>query len=411
MRTLLKSKIATDIFLVWIILMQYLLLGGSPLDVQLGWPSHQLTTNYSYGFIRRGFMGTLVSLFSQAFQTDTRTIIYWVQILGTIVYVALLLSFLFYFVNRIDGYFASMMAFLFVVMGGASLYFSDWGESDIYLISLTLVICLLIITDKFLWLVPFLVAICIMIHEGYVLMFFGLVVALLLYRIAFGSSPEGKKKYWICLLITGLTAFGLFIYFYFFSVRVSRDHIDEILRNAEQILRVPLQIENLKYIYAGTDLPQNAMWAEGKPTLEFTARMICVLLNIIVCLPVIIILVRFWKIVLKNNTDKKKKILLVTCLSCQLFILPLVLIQSDQARWFSDFVYFNFLFIASVLCIGDEKLSSAAEMYFKPSAVKILLISSYFVFFLNPDLQAISNHYRKPAQEITLFLARALGLI
>ena len=411
MKAFLKSKKATNILLVWIILMQYLLIGGSPFSMQLGWPSHQLMANYSYGFIRRGFMGSLVALLSQAFQTDPRTIIFWTQFLGTLVFAAFLLFFLFYFIKRIDGSFARMMALFVAVMGGASIYFYDWGELDIFMIPLTLIVCLLIIKDKFLWLVPFLVAVCILIHEGYVLMFFGLIVALLLYRIAFGASQEIQKKYWICLLLTGLTAFGLFIYFYFCSVQVSKDHIDEIIRNAEQILRVPLQIENLYYIFAGTGLPQNAMWVDGKPTFEFIIRMICVFMNLIVCLPVIVLLVGFWRMVLRSNEDKKKKILLVICLACQLLIVPLVLIQTDEARWFSDFIYFNFLFIASVLCIGDERFSSAAEKYFKPTVVKVILITSYFIFFLNPELQTISDHYRRPAEVIMVFLARTFGFV
>ena len=287
-----------------------------------------------------------------------------------------------------------MMILLFIALGTIGFYFDRWGELDMFLISLSLLACFLIIRDKFLWLVPLLVAVCVMIHEGYVLMYFGIIMALLLYRAAVATG-KNKKKYWICLFATGLIASILFVYFYFFSVSVSSVHINEILANEESILGVPSLVDHMNYIYTGIS---------KIPTEFFYLNIFVVTMNLLVCLPVILIMIDFWRMVIQQNTDKRKKILIALCISLQFLTIPMVLIQTDQARWFYDFVFFNFIFITSVICIGDKEFSHAAEKCFSPSVGKAILFVFYFIFFLNPHIQTISCYYLDPAFYLTALL-------
>jgi hypothetical protein len=301
-----------------------------------------------------------------------------------------------------------MMILLFVAMGGIGFYFFYWGEMDIFMISISVVACMLIIKNKNIWIIPFLSAICVMIHDGYVLMYFGVLMALLLFRATTEEDKDNKKRFWICLFSTGILTTALFIYFYFFSVSVSRVHIDEILASAEHILRTPLHEGNMKYIFAGNGVPNDAMWVQGNPTPYFLFRMISVCLNILVCLPIIVLLSRFWKNVLRHTIDRRRKVITIVCLAFQLLSIPLVLIQTDQARWFYDVVYFNFLFTSSVMCIGSKEISLAARKFFTPSIGKCVLFIFYFIFFMNPDLQSISSYYITPAKEFLSFVLRII---
>lgn len=90
--------------------------------------------------------------------------------------------------------------------------------------------------------------------------------------------------------------------------------------------------------------------------------------------------------------------LIKLCLCAQLLTLPLVLTQTDESRWFYDVVFFNFLFITSVLCIDGKNLSFATDKHFKPSVGKAVLIVFYFIFFLHPDLQFINQFYSSVAE-------------
>ena len=407
MKALLRNKKIILLFFGLIVLIQYLILGGSALMRLTGWPSQELTVNYSFGFIRRGFIGSFITLISRLFPIDIHTIIVFTQLFGTIVFVGLLFFIFFYVMKKNDNASTIQIILLFLAMGSIGFYFADWGEMDIFMLSISLVSCLLIIKDKFIWLVPLLTAVCVMIHEGYVFMYFGIIVALLLYRAAMETNLEKKKKYWLCLFSTGFLAASLFIYFYFFSISISKNHIDEIIANAEHILNSQVYTNNLKYIYEGNTLPNSPMWVNRAPTHEFFIRMFAVMMNTLVCLPVISILNDFWKMVMKNTPDKKRRRLIALCLSCQMFTIPLVLMQTDQSRWFYDIVFFNFLFITSVLCIGSKEFSSAAETHMKPTIGKVILIAFYLVFFSNPNLQLISQHYQTAAritQEILSFL-------
>jgi hypothetical protein len=155
-------------------------------------------------------------------------------------------------------------------------------------------------------------------------------------------------------------------------------------------------------------MPYEPMWAGRIPTEYFYLNMFGVLMNLLVCLPVILIMIDFWRMVIRQNTDKRKKIFIALCVSLQLLTIPIVLIQTDQARWFYDFVFFNFIFITSVICIGDKEFSHAAEKCFSPSIGKVILFVSYFIFFLNPHVQSISRYYMTPAMELTSLIIKAL---
>jgi hypothetical protein len=406
MKAFLSNKKVILLFLGWVVLVQYLLMAKPFFVFYPGWPSHEVTVNYSYGFIRRGFIGTLVALMSRILPVDIQTVIWGTQLLGTLFLTVLLFIFFYYMIKHIANLYAAMIIILFATLGGIGFYFYNWGQLDIFMLSLTIVACFLIIRDKYLWLIPLLMGVCVMIHEGYVMMYFGIVMALLVYRSAVSTDTDKKKKYWLCIFSAGLVASALFVYFYFFSVSVSRVHIDEILANAEQILKIPLQTDNMKYIFARSALPYDMMWVEGKPTIHFLIRMIVLCMNCIVCLPVIILMIGFWKTVLRQTSDKKKKRITVLCLTFQLLTLPLVLLHSDQARWFYDIVYFNFLFISSVLCIGDDAFSAAAEKHFKPSIAKLAIFSFYFVIYLTPNLWSINFLYMEPAKNLVNMLIR-----
>ncbi len=404
MKEFLKRKSIFGLFLGYCVLIQFLMLGSPENALIVEWPAHELTANYSYGFIRRGLMGTVVQLVSQALRADTLEIIFLTQFMGTIVFVALLIFFFFLILKKTNTAASKMMILLFVAMGGIGFYFFRWGEMDIFMISISLVSCILIIKSKYIWLIPFFSAVCVMIHEGYVMMYFGIIMALLLYRATMEEDKDNKKKFWICLFSTGILTTALFIYFYFFSVSVSKVHIDEILANAEQNLRILLQEVNMRYIYAGDGLPSAAMWVKGKPTDEFFIRMVILCLNILVCLPIIILLIRFWNNVLRHTIDRRRKVITIVCLAFQLLTIPLVLVQTDQARWFYAVVYFNFLFTSSVMCIGNKEISLAASKFFTPSIGKWILFVFYFLFFMSPHLQSISSYYIPPAKEIMFYV-------
>ena len=408
METLLKKKSIVYFFLASIVLLQFVITGTNPLELHANWSSHELLVDYSYGFIRRGLMGSLVTLLSRIFQADIYTVIIFTKLAGTIVFVALLFFYIYYFIKHTNARYAVVMVTLFVAMGGFSFYFLAWGEMDIYLLALTITACFLIIKDRFLWLVPFLVAACVMIHEGYVLMYFGIIIAILFYRATVDEDPKKRKKYWIILLSTGLVASILFIYFYFFSTQVSSIHIDEVIRKTKQVLNEDFHIPDLKYIYVGNSEPNFAMWVDGKPTGHFLVRVLAVAMNTIVCLPIIIILFNFWKTVISKNAERNKRLIIVLCVASQLLTVPLVISHLDQARWFYDVVFFNFLFITAVICIGDKSILFAAEKYFKPTVITVAVIIFYFIICSFMDMQKINELYFQP---ISFFLKPFVQLI
>ena len=111
----------------------------------------------------------------------------------------------------------NILLLLFASTDLIGFYFWDWGEPDVVMIPITIIACILIIKNKYIWLIPVLLSLCMMIHEAYVMMYFSVVIGLLFIRYT-SSSGKDKKRYLSCLLTTGLLCSLLFIYFYFFTV-------------------------------------------------------------------------------------------------------------------------------------------------------------------------------------------------
>lgn len=353
------------------------------------WQSTELTVNYTYGFVRRGFMGSITYAVSQIFSLDYAKAICIVQFIGEIIFVALFLSFLYRVLRKTDD--LAIGIILVVSMNVIGFYVRDWGELDIFMISLTIIMLYLLFNNRCLWLIPIIAGICECIHEGYALMYFGIIFSALLYK-AFIENDKKKKKYlWAILLLTGALVSCLFLYFYFFSkINVPFEKMYENIH--DEIGDIALYY-NLAYIYNNGDAPLLAMWLNNRPTLEFIKRMMADFLNLIVCLPMIVMAISFWKRLIADKVTIKNKLKYSVIPLFGFLILPLVFIQTDQARWFYDFVLFELFLISFVAINEDSATIKKCCGSFKHSSTKLILFCIYFVAFVSPEKQLISYWY------------------
>lgn len=366
----------------------------SPFELQHEWQVNELSFNYSYGFIKRGFVGSIVKLISSIFNIDYVTAIIIVQFVGELVFATLLFGFIIYAVKKINNKKANFIILLFFSFHIIGAYCFDWGEPDIYLISITVLMCLILLHNRFLCTIPILSAVCVMIHEGYPLMYFGIPMALLFYKTF--EEKDNKKRIYkgILFFVTGFTVSGLFIYFYFFSnnyVKCSSEAFISYVKNT--IGEFYTQDRNILYILFDYEKgPYHAMWIDGKPTAHFGYRLIAVFMNLAVCLPFLSLLFRFWKNVISYSESIEKKIVYVLSNSFSLLIVPLLFFQTDEVRWFYDFVFFEFFLIVSMLLFGDENLRAALNTTIVSGKKKYYYLLYYCVFAF-PDKEFISLIY------------------
>ncbi len=138
--------------------------------------------------------------------------------------------------GRISGCHALSDALLtiFTVPMFASHY--NFGRLDIYCVFLSLLGAMLLIQGKAEWLLIPISALGVMVHQGYVFMFFNIILVLLMYKIL---STEGKerKKYITIFALSLLVACILFFWFELFAHANGNGIYEEIVASAKKLCK------------------------------------------------------------------------------------------------------------------------------------------------------------------------------
>lgn len=366
------------------------------------WSTQELTINYSYGFIRRGLLGTLTLIIHKAFHIEFLSAVVIVQNLGFFLFA---LSFLLFIAYLLKDKQDKSFCFIVLVIIGLNFFGFELkmhGLFDTYIMAITILMVFLIITDKALFMIPVLSGICVLIHEGYPMMYFGIIVALLIYRFCYSEINKHKIKYAATFILTGLVVSTLFVYFYFIHPRIDNPDIDAILTNVKSLLNAPsIDTSNLRYIWLddeiipNTNTAINNMCINGKLTDWFFKLIRIPIMNAVVCSPLIYLISVFWIKIIKCEKAKLKKAILFLCGASVFLTLPIIILHTDQARWFYDIVFFEIIVIGSIYMLNFNNERAILKEICKFSLPKVLLIVFYYVFYWRQYITFIS-HYLLP---------------
>lgn len=326
----------------------------------LDWQNIEMIMSYKFGFVRRGLMGTLALALSNIFGIDRHDAIVRIQYAGEIILCLLITVLIFYLIslckNETSQNTVIFLSAVFIMLGGFGFYLYDWGEPDIYMASLTIIAVLLIVSKRCIFLVIPISCICEMIHEGYALMFFPVVFALLFYFYCKEDDKTKKKKYFVVLFLTTLFTAVLFFYFYFFSTPIVNYSEEEILGEFKAVYPKKLSdllANNIKYIWLGAENYALPLWKEGKPTFIFFYRMTDLMFWALAVSPCLIYMLIIWLSRALNFKKNKHKWAELALFFSIIVVVPLFIVHSDIARWCYSLVFYEFV-ILSVITVKDE---------------------------------------------------------
>lgn len=367
------------------------------------WQTQELSMNYSYGFVRRGLLGSLTHLIYNNSVLDFGTAAKIVQSLGIILFATAILLFFYSLIK-----YENDKTFCFIILVFISLHF--WGFQlkqfallDTYLMAITILIVYLITYDKALFLVPILACVCMLIHEGYPAMYFGVIISLLIYKYCYEKDRKKKNVYIAVFISSCITVSVLFLYFYFFNPRIKTNETESNLLYFKNLLGIS-DASLIKYLWFDTTIDlnsaysQGAMWINGKPTPFFFKLIVIVLLNIALCSPLIYMTIKFWCNTIKAGQTKFNRFLLFLSSLPVFLITPLIILHCDQARWFYDIIFFEIVIIGSMFKMNYNNERKTLSKITKISISKVLILIFYFIIFINnydAQLKVISvYHYQ-----------------
>lgn len=337
--------------------------------------------SYKYGFISRAFMGTvlrvlnlILNLFISYDLLTYQGIVYFSMLLNTI-FIVMLMGLFYLCLNTADEKLEKrLLALMFVFSIFAFpeyLTEQNFGRSDICMAMVTILGCYLLIKEKWEYLIIPLSGIAVCIHQGYVLMFFNVLLVVLWCRI-FDNEGRKRKKYIVIFAASFVLASVLFLYLNFFSHQNGREIYDEIYQIASSLAHDGVVHTNLMIHEILGESPFVNEWPEHVHNFqEFPVF-------VILMLPYLTIAFRFFKHTIREAKGiYKLKYLAVAVGSAT--ILPDLIVKIDYGRWMFSIVFYYFVTIFVLLAGKDEIIvrnfnREAERMRQKPALFMALLI-------------------------------------
>ena len=374
-----KKKIRS--YMVSLVLISFAAFAYSYRQILESYNSTVLAFSYEYGFISRGLIGTLYSGLDKILPVDLLDYeaALTVMIVTTlIIFIALLI--MAYKTVRLcpEKYrYVVELIWVFLMMIIITTFSSrrNLGRLDLFMILFSLIAVYLIIVKKMEWLCIPLSCLGVMVHQGYVFMYIGIILVLLLYQ--YFNTKE--RKYLIICIGSFVGASLLFLWFQFFShsngAQIVQDITDKATLLAEdgEYHETLIQAEIL-----GVDLTKQEwpMHVENWIELPFFLLLMS---------PYIVMLVTFFRKLLQKSEDRISKIKNIIIILGALTILPNFILKVDYARWFMAVIIYYLVAIMALTIIGDKVFKEVLEEYMvriRDNKVAYSILVIYPVLFL-----------------------------
>ncbi|MBR1572124.1 MAG: hypothetical protein IJ655_05250 [Lachnospiraceae bacterium] len=315
--------------------------------------------SYKYGFISRGFMGTLLQVLDSVMSRNLLSYkgIYYISFVATVVLIGLIIYMFYKVLQKVDDKKRllpeAIMAF--IAINAFPMYFSrdNFGRLDVYLTIIMIVSILLIQEEKFEWLLVPLSILAMLIHHGYVFMNVNIVLVLLLYKAAKTEAAQ-RKKYLILFALVFIAVSIMFLYFEFFSHLHGEAIYQEIHDTAAAISEDGQSVNDslLKHEILGLDVYDDEYAYRRLNQVEFPKYLVLYSPILVAALMLIIEII-------KNAKDRFTKMLHVMILLGGVTVLPEMVLKVDYGRYVFALILYYSTILLVLIAMGDEAVDGA----------------------------------------------------
>lgn len=363
-----------------------------------------LAFSYKYGFISRGLTGTIYQWLDAMLPIDmiTYEAVLSFTLIVTLLFYVLFFAFCYQCMKRCEEVYLSQYQYLilfyavFVVSMFA--YKRNFGRLDLYLLTFTILGVLCLIAERAIWLVVPFSMLCVMYHQGYVFMFYNILLALLVYRIL-GAREQKMRRYYS--VVTGLSLLGcsaLFLWFEFFSHTDGTRYVNEIIANAKAMTKPFNGME-----YHDTLIDHEILGIDVS-SLEIPFRVMNVIelpIFLLIISPYIVLLVKLFRNIIARVVTKWQRRSYFFLAIASATLVPLFLLKCDYARWVFALISYYAIVLMALVAMGDRIVAEELCAIFSwikekyPFAILLLLMLALLTplwdVHINGLLRGISN--------------------
>lgn len=372
-----------------------------------------LAFSYKYGFISRGLAGTIYQWIDHILPVNMidYAMVLRFTLIVTLAFYVIFFAFCYQCMKRCQeeylGRFLYLILFYAVFVVSMFAYKRNFGRLDLYLMALTVIGTMCLIAKKAEWLIVPLSMISVMYHQGYVFMFYNILLALLVYRLLSEKEKKARIYYGVILLVSLIGCSALFLWFEFFSHTDGVRYVDEIIANAKAMTKpfngmtyhdTLIDHEILGIDLSDVEYPYRVMnWIE----IPFFIAIIS---------PYIVLAVKLFRRILARAQGKTERLKYGFLAIAAGTLLPLFLMKCDYARWvFALISYYCMIFLALV-AMGDRIVAEELTGIFTeikekyPFAILLLLLPALLTPFWDVHINGLLRGISNPINETFLNL-------
>lgn len=312
---------------------------------------------YEFGFRSQSLVGSVISIFTNKI---TSRLIY---IISVVSFLALALQISFLLGKTIRESIPSIKSsvIIFVVLFLASplsvtyLLGMHTERLDVYWIFITLLALVFLKKPVLRWTIPFLCAVAVSVHQGYMSTYMPALAIPMLYEV---SKTKFSKPH---AAVFGLSCFTMITFFIFFQFLPSALPFDNAADFAEHLSAKADFSASTSMLYIGFFAPFKE-WFYGY-TLPFTAlyALPVGISYLLFSLPLLLIFIYIWKTSLKYTDSKFLKFVFFLCIVAPLVFFPAAIIANDWDRYWAAAINNQFIFIFYFIFSKEESVIIAVR--------------------------------------------------
>ena len=358
-----------------------------------------LALSYEYGFTSRSLLGTLYHLLDAVLPLDLidyRAVVATAYV-ATILFVLFVEYFLYRCLRCCEGEMVKYGEYLALILSlclvSTFSFPYNFFRVDIFMILVSLLGVLCLVKERAQWLVVPLSALGVMFHQGYVFMYFNLILVLLFYRALSWWKEDRRKarRYSLLFALSFLVGSALFLWFEFFSRSNGAAFFDTIKSEAEKL--------SYDGIYHSTLLYHEVLGIDLASTEEEFSRVnaVQILMCGIVCLPMLVFGVRFFAGLIKKAKGASEKWKYLAVALGAATILPDFLLKIDYGRWMAAVVVYYVGIVLALLAMKDPIMEtqvreSGERLIRRPGIALWIMVVILLLPFLDVNIDPFFRH-------------------
>lgn len=358
-----------------------------------------LALSYEYGFTSRSLLGTLYHLLDAVLPLDLidyRAVVATAYV-ATILFVLFVEYFLYRCLRCCEGEMVKYGEYLALILSlclvSTFSFPYNFFRVDIFMILVSLLGVLCLVKERAQWLVVPLSALGVMFHQGYVFMYFNLILVLLFYRALSWWKEDRRKarRYGLLFALSFLVGSVLFLWFEFFSRSNGAAFFDTIKSEAEKL--------SYDGIYHSTLLYHEVLGIDLASTEEEFSRVnaVQILMCGIVCLPMLVFAVRFFAGLIKKAKGASEKWKYLAVALGAATILPDFLLKIDYGRWMAAVVVYYVGIVLALLAMKDPIMEtqvreSGERLIQRPGIALWIMVLILLLPFLDVNIDPFFRH-------------------